>query len=174
MMTSASNLLAPLLTLETVRLGLDVASRKRLYEEAGLMFESSAGVPHTEAFDALFAREKLGSTCLGAACAIPHGRVSGIDKPCAVFLRTAAPLALDAPDGRAVQLFLCILIPDSDSDDYLKILRETAAFFSERANRTALLAAQSEVEVCECIHNWQVPDDLHFEQDFAEGDTEET
>ena len=71
------------------------------------MFESSSGVPHTEAFDALFAREKLGSTCLGAACAIPHGRVSGIDKPCAVFLRTSAPLALDAPDGRAVQLFLC-------------------------------------------------------------------
>ena len=117
MMTSASNLLAPLLTLGTVRLGLDVASRKRLYEEAGLMFESSAGVPHTEAFDALFAREKLGSTCLGAACAIPHGRVSGIDKPCAVFLRTAAPLALGAPHGRAVQLFRGTLLPDGDSAD---------------------------------------------------------
>jgi len=33
------NLLAPLLTLETVRLNLDVVSRKRLYEEAGLVFE---------------------------------------------------------------------------------------------------------------------------------------
>ena len=53
------NLLAPLLTLETVRLNLDVVSRKRLYEEAGLVFETSAGLSHTEAFDALFAREKL-------------------------------------------------------------------------------------------------------------------
>ena len=50
------NLLAPLLTLETVRLNLDVVSRKRLYEEAGLVFETSAGLSHTEAFDALFAR----------------------------------------------------------------------------------------------------------------------
>ena len=63
------NLLAPLLTLETVRLNLDVVSRKRLYEEAGLVFETSAGLSHTEAFDALFAREKLGSTCLGSGCA---------------------------------------------------------------------------------------------------------
>ena len=38
------NLLAPLLTLETVRLNLDVVSRKRLYEEAGLVFETSAGL----------------------------------------------------------------------------------------------------------------------------------
>ena len=67
------NLLAPLLTLETVRLNLDVVSRKRLYEEAGLVFETSAGLSHTEAFDALFAREKLGSTCLGSGCALPHG-----------------------------------------------------------------------------------------------------
>ena len=42
------NLLAPLLTLETVRLNLDVVSRKRLYEEAGLVFETSAGLSHTE------------------------------------------------------------------------------------------------------------------------------
>ena len=65
------NLLAPLLTLETVRLNLDVVSRKRLYEEAGLVFETSAGLSHTEAFDALFAREKLGSTCLAAAARFP-------------------------------------------------------------------------------------------------------
>ena len=168
MTTTEKNLLAPLMTLDTVRLGLDVTSRKRLYEEAAFMFEASAGIPHTVAFDALFAREKLGSTCLGAACAIPHGRVKDIDHPCAGFLRTAQPLSLDAPDGRAVQLFLCILIPDGDSDHYLKVLRETAAFFSEKVNRTALLQAQTEIEVCECIHNWQVPEDLHFDQDFSD------
>ena len=103
------NLIAPLLTLETIRLNLNVVSRKRLYEEAGLVFESSVGISHTDAFDALFAREKLGSTCVGSGCAIPHGRVSGITEPAAVFLRATTPLSLDAPDGRPVQLFLCLL-----------------------------------------------------------------
>ena len=93
------NLLAPLLTLETVRLNLDVVSRKRLYEEAGLVFETSAGLSHTEAFDALFAREKLGSTCLGSGCALPHGRVEGITEPAAVFLRTC--LLYTSPSPRA-------------------------------------------------------------------------
>ena len=127
------NLLAPLLTLETVRLNLDVVSRKRLYEEAGLVFETSAGLSHTEAFDALFAREKLGSTCLGSGCALPHGRVEGITEPAAVFLRTAAPLSLDAPDGRPVQLFLCLLIPENDDGMYLKILRLRQQAAEERA-----------------------------------------
>lgn len=65
------NLLAPLLTLETVRLNLDVVSRKRLYEEAGLVFETSAGLSHTEAFDALFAREKLVPPASAAAARFP-------------------------------------------------------------------------------------------------------
>lgn len=167
------NLLAPLLTLETVRLNLDVVSRKRLYEEAGLVFESSTGISHTEAFDALFAREKLGSTCVGSGCAIPHGRISGISEPAAVFLRSASPLNLDAPDGRPVQLFLCLLIPDDDSSNYLKILRETAALFSCKPLRNSLQQAESEVEVCELIHNWNPPSDLHYDPDFSDDDTSE-
>lgn len=164
------NLLAPLLTLETVRLNLDVVSRKRLYEEAGLVFETSAGLSHTEAFDALFAREKLGSTCLGSGCALPHGRVEGITEPAAVFLRTAAPLSLDAPDGRPVQLFLCLLIPGNDDGMYLKILREAACLFGNKPLRNALLHAESEVKICELIHNWTPPADLHYEPDFSEDD----
>ena len=154
------NLLAPLLTLETVRLNLDVVSRKRLYEEAGLVFETSAGLSHTEAFDALFAR----------GCALPHGRVEGITEPAAVFLRTAAPLSLDAPDGRPVQLFLCLLIPENDDGMYLKILREAACLFGNKPLRNALLHAESEVKICELIHNWTPPADLHYEPDFSEDD----
>lgn len=160
------NLLAPLLTLETVRLNLDVSSRKRLYEEAGLVFESSAGISHTEAFEALFARERLGSTCVGAGCALPHGRIAGITEPALVFLRTVVPLQLDALDGRPVRLFLCLLIPENDDGQYLRILRETAAAFADKPLRTALLNAQTEVEICELIHNWTPPADLHFEEDF--------
>ena len=150
------NLLAPLLTLETVRLNLDVVSRKRLYEEAGLVFETSAGLSHTEAF--------------GSGCALPHGRVEGITEPAAVFLRTAAPLSLDAPDGRPVQLFLCLLIPENDDGMYLKILREAACLFGNKPLRNALLHAESEVKICELIHNWTPPADLHYEPDFSEDD----
>lgn len=164
------NLIAPLITLETVRLNLDVVSRKRLYEEAGLVFESSAGISHTAAFDALIARERLGSTCVGGGCAIPHGRLAEVPEPTVVFLRSKEPLQLDAPDGRPVQLFFCLLIPNDDNDQFLKLLRETAAIFSDKTMRQALLAAESEVEVCELFHGWKAPEDIHFEQDFEDNE----
>ncbi len=164
------NLIAPLVTLETVRLNLNVISRKRLYEEASLLFESSAGVSHTSAFDALIARERLGSTCVGGGCAIPHGRLAEISEPIVVFLRTAEPIALDALDGRPVQLFMCLLIPDNDNDEYLKLLRETAALFSDKSMRQALLTATSEIDICQVIHDWTAPKDIHFEQDFDDNE----
>jgi PTS system nitrogen regulatory IIA component len=91
-------------------------------------------------------------------------------EPAAVFLRTAAPLSLDAPDGRPVQLFLCLLIPENDDGMYLKILREAACLFGNKPLRNALLHAESEVKICELIHNWTPPADLHYEPDFSEDD----
>ena len=52
---------------------------------------------------------------------------------------------------------------------YLKILREAACLFGNKPLRNALLHAES-VEVCELIHNWTPPADLHYEPDFSEDD----
>ena len=61
-------------TLSTSRVALDVevTSKKRLFEQIGLMFENENRIAMTSVFDALFAREKLGSTGLGFQVAIPH------------------------------------------------------------------------------------------------------
>ena len=51
---------------------------------------------------------------------------------------------------------------------YLKILREAASLFNNRPLKNALLHAESEIEICELIHNWTPPSDLHYEQDFSD------
>ena len=199
----AMNSLAPYVTIETVRLDLSVASRKRLFEEAGLVFESSAGIPHKEAFDALIAREKLGSTCIGGGCAIPHGRTEHAKEPAAAVIRTAEPLALDAPDGKPVQLFICLLVPEEaaaqeeereqpnpsgesggkDGDaageaapccSCSRLFREADALLRDKGARAALLAAKTDVEVCEIIHGWEPPSSLDDEEEpESEADAEE-
>lgn len=161
------NLLQPYVTLDAVRLGIAAQSRKRLFEEASLLLESAYGIAHSDAFDALIARERLGSTCVGAGCGIPHGRMEGVTEPCLVVLRTAEPVMLDAPDGRGVQLFFCLIVPEDDASEYLRILRECAAIMNERAVRQALLAAADEMEVCRIIHDWTPPADLHNDFDAA-------
>ena len=52
------NKLSTYITLEAVRLDLNLSSLKRLFEEAGLALESAYGIPHDEAFTALNERER--------------------------------------------------------------------------------------------------------------------
>lgn len=93
------NHLSPLLAIGNVLLDPEVISRKRLFEEASILFENTYGIPHTDAFDALFAREKLGCTCVGRGSAIPHGSLDELEKPVLAFIRPQVALELDAPDG---------------------------------------------------------------------------
>ena len=79
------NLIAKLLRPTHVALDLDVASKKRLFEQVGLIFENAQQISHSVVFDSLFSRERFGSTGLGYGVAIPHGRLKGLREA------TAAP-----------------------------------------------------------------------------------
>ncbi len=72
------NLIAKLLSIPNILLDADLTSKKRVFEQAGLLFENNQKISRNMVFDSLFAREKLGSTGLGQGIAIPHGRIKGI------------------------------------------------------------------------------------------------
>ena len=109
------NLLSQYLTIDTVRLDIDVVSRKRLFEEASFAIETAYGEDHDTVFEALMARERLGSTALGHGCAVPHGRLESLQEPALVLLRTKQPIAYDAPDDKPVRLFMTLLVPPRQS-----------------------------------------------------------
>ena len=69
--------LSKILSLENVVLDLEVSSKKRAFEQAGLIFENNCGIARSTVSDNLFARERLGSTGLGHGVAVPHGRIKG-------------------------------------------------------------------------------------------------
>ena len=149
------NQLTTYLTLEAVRLDLELSSQKRLFEEAGFALESAYGIPHDEVFNALIERERLGSTALGHGCAVPHGRLESITEPAAVMLRTRAPIKVPSPDGSGEQLFIVIIAPAENAEAHLDLLRETATLFSSEEARRTFLTASTPVEVCEFIARWE-------------------
>ena len=103
------NPLNNLLSADQVMLNLDASSKKRVFEQAGILFEGRLGLARSIIFDSLFAREKLGSTGLGQGVAIPHGRIKGLKQAAGAFLRLATPVPFDSPDGRPVyQLFVLL------------------------------------------------------------------
>src|SRR5262245_66413668 len=93
------SLVAEILSASHVTLDLQASSKKRLFEQAGLLFENLDGIARNVVFDSLFAREKLGSTGLGQGVAIPHGRIKGLKDALGAFVRLAQPVPFDAPDG---------------------------------------------------------------------------
>ena len=71
-------LISKLLPTANIVVDLDASSKKRVFEQAGLLFENNQQIARSQVFDSLFAREKLGSTGLGRGVAIPHGRIKGL------------------------------------------------------------------------------------------------
>src|SRR5476649_257312 len=137
------NLIAKLLPAQNVALDLDVSSKKRVFEHAGLLFENNQNVARSQVFDSLFAREKLGSTGLGQGIAIPHGRIKGLKDAVGAMIRMREPIPFDAPDGQPVNLIFVLLVPERATDLHLQILSELAQMFSDKAFRDQLLGAPS-------------------------------
>ena len=149
------NLISKLLPQSNVIIDLDVSSKKRVFEQVGLLFENNNSVARSEVFDSLFAREKLGSTGLGQGIAIPHGRIKGLKEAMGAVVRMRHPIPFDAPDAQNVAIIFVLLVPDRATDMHLQILSELAQMFSERPFREQLLAAPTAAELHRLITQWQ-------------------
>ncbi len=148
------SLIAKLLPLSNIIVGLDAASKKRVFEQAGILFENTLHIARSQIFDNLFAREKLGPTGLGQGVAIPHSRIKGLREAAAAFIRMKEPIPFDAPDGKPVNLICILLVPEKATDKHLQVLSELAQMFSDKSFREKLLIGKDAVEIHQLIANW--------------------
>ena len=153
--TLMMNRLASILSAEQVLVHVDATSKKRAFEEAGLLFENLHGLSRSLVTDSLFSRERLGSTGLGHGVAIPHGRIKGLKAPMAAVLQLAHPIGFDAPDEQAVNLLIFLLVPEAATQKHLEILSEIAEMLSDAALRDKLAASASADELHGLIVRWQ-------------------
>jgi PTS system nitrogen regulatory IIA component len=149
------NLIAKLLPRSNVVLDMDVASKKRVFEQAGLLFENNQQVARSQVFDSLFAREKLGSTGLGQGIAIPHGRIKGLKDAVGALVRLKQPIPFDAPDNKPVNLIFVLLVPEKATDLHLQILSELAQMFSDKALREKMLGSAEADDAFKLIAEWE-------------------
>ena len=148
------NLIAQLLPPSNVIVDLDVASKKRVFEQAGLLFENTFQIARNQVFDSLFAREKLGSTGLGQGVAIPHGRIKGLREAVAALVRMKEAIPFDAPDGQPVNIACILLVPEKATDQHLQILSELAQMFSDKKFRESILNSNNADEIHQLISEW--------------------
>lgn len=149
------NRVASILSPEQVLAHVEVTSKKRAFEEAGLLFENLHGLSRALVTDSLFSRERLGSTGLGHGVAIPHGRIKGLKAPMAAVFQLANPIGFDAPDDIVVGLLIFLLVPEAATQKHLEILSEIAELLSDADLRERMLASSNAVELHALIAGWQ-------------------
>ena len=149
------NRLTSILSPSLVQVKVDATSKKRAFEEAGLLFENLHGLSRALIADSLFARERLGSTGLGHGVAIPHGRIKGLKAPLASVFQLSHPIGFDAPDEQPVSLLIFLLVPEASTQKHLEILSEIAEMLADSAIRDKLKTSSSEMELFETIRSWK-------------------
>ncbi len=149
------NRLASILSPAQVLAHVEVTSKKRAFEEAGLLFENLHGLSRALVTDSLFSRERLGSTGLGHGVAIPHGRIKGLKAPMAAVFQLANPIGFDAPDDQVVGLLIFLLVPEAATQKHLEILSEIAELLSDAELREKLIASTDGAQLHALIAGWQ-------------------
>lgn len=148
------NRLAAILPVEQVLVGVDATSKKRAFEEAGLLFESLHGLSRALVTDSLFARERLGSTGLGHGVAIPHGRIKGLKAPMAAVFQLEQAIGFDAPDEQSVKLLIFLLVPEAATQKHLEILSEIAEILSNASTRDNMISSATASSLHNLISKW--------------------
>ncbi|MDI9332432.1 MAG: PTS sugar transporter subunit IIA [Alphaproteobacteria bacterium] len=148
------NRLSSILPVTQVLVDVEVTSKKRAFEEAGLLFESLHGLSRAVVADSLFARERLGSTGLGHGVAIPHGRIKGLKSPMAAVFLLRDAIGFDSPDEAPVQLLIFLLVPEASTQKHLEILSEIAELLSDGDVRNRMMACADQAGLHHLIEHW--------------------
>ena len=109
-----------------------------------LAAEAAARVPAVdegELLARLLEREEERSTGVGGGLALPHARVSGLERTVLLVGRVRDGLDFGAPDGSPVDLLFVLLSPADARSEHLRLLARVARIFAPEGILEKLRAA---------------------------------
>ena len=123
-----------ILTPERTFDGVRGVSKKKILEFIAEHISSDVPeINHGELFDALVARERIGTTGFGGGIAIPHCRCKYCPQPVGLFIRLAEPVDFDAVDREPVDLVFALIVPEGEDQEHLEFLKALAERFHSPA-----------------------------------------
>ncbi|HBF8940243.1 TPA: PTS sugar transporter subunit IIA, partial [Clostridioides difficile] len=95
--------------------------------------------------------EKESSTNMGNLIAIPHAKSNVVNQPVMMYLRTDREITDN--DGQKLRSFFMIAVPESGSDEHLKIISKLATYLMEENFLKHLLSAETPYEILSIFNN---------------------
>lgn len=100
-------------------------------------------------FNALFEREKLGSTGFGDGLAIPHATIKGIESFSICILTLNKGIDFKSLDNKKVKIVIAILGPTGKQKEYLRLLAKISKNIRNKNVLAEMLSANSEAALKE-------------------------
>ena len=120
--------LVEFIALDSILVNVDVDSKKSLFKFVSNFFAKNDLEESSKIIEKLNERERLGSTGVGNGIAIPHSKISLIDRTKVLFLKLKSAVDFSAPDKKYVDLVFVILAPKSCQSEHLLVLSSISSF----------------------------------------------
>ncbi|MCP4330391.1 MAG: PTS IIA-like nitrogen regulatory protein PtsN [Alphaproteobacteria bacterium] len=111
---------------------LRASSKKQTLQELARFAAKHLDLDERTVFDILLERERLGTTGVGHGVAIPHGKLSTLDRLHGFFARLESPVGFDAIDEQPVDLIFLLLAPETAGADHLKALAQVSRLLRDQ------------------------------------------
>ncbi len=108
----------------------------------------------TEFYEAIIDREKIVSTGIGMAVAIPHAKLANYDNFFIVVGILSVGVDWNTIDESLVRIIFMIGGPDDKQTEYLQILSGITSVVKDEGRRKLLMNASSPREVTELLENF--------------------
>jgi len=124
--------LEDILSPERCHCRIDGISKKRILSKISeIVSENIDSLEASDVFEALMAREQLGTTGLGNGIAIPHCRLAPCENIIGALITLDQPIDFDSLDGKPVDILFVLLVPHEEHDEHVRTLAELAALFND-------------------------------------------
>jgi len=114
-----------------------------LEEMAAWLASSHSELDKTRVLGVLQEREKISTTAIGEGVAIPHGKLSDVDRVLGAFARSAEGVDFASLDGEPTHLFFALIAPENAAADHLKALARISRLLKDEAFRHRLMAGET-------------------------------
>lgn len=144
--------LVEVLKKENIFLSFEANDKDEAIEGFISALEKTGSINEAQALkDALFEREKLGTTGVGDGIAMPHARSSAIKDLSVAFFRSEKGIDFKSIDNQPVYLVFMLLAPISCGGPYLKLLARISRLLRSADFRGSLMSAKTDEEILNII-----------------------
>lgn len=129
------------LSRRSVACNISIHNKKNAIEQLSKLLAADNEAWQLPIYEALFKREKLGSTVLEHHIAMPHAILEEVSHPIIAIMTLDQPFAFDAPHQSDVDMIVGLVTPNTNT--HMALLKSLAQLLDNKALRKELRTAAS-------------------------------